>query len=165
MSIRPSVRSLKYLLFTLIVSVYPYDQPWPFFGLSVHPSVRLSVRLDRFPGISRRAHRGNGLQFCILIYPDHFQNWLHFGHGLLIFLLLVWLCLSENLWSNLWFPGIYQRMHGENTLEFCMLMYPHHFQSWLDFGRALLIFLIMVPSHFEFCPVYYNIGHSVYNRS
>ena len=25
----------------------------------------------------------------MLMYPDHFQNWLDYGHGLLIFLIFV----------------------------------------------------------------------------
>ena len=32
--------------------------------------------------------RKNGLKFGMLMYPDHLQNWLHFGHGLLIFPIL-----------------------------------------------------------------------------
>ena len=38
-----------------------------------------------FPGISRRTHGGNGLKLCMLMYLDHFQNWLVYGDGLLIF--------------------------------------------------------------------------------
>ena len=38
-----------------------------------------------FLGISRRTHGGNGLKFCTLMYLDHFQNWLVYGHSLLIF--------------------------------------------------------------------------------
>ena len=40
-------------------------------------------------------HEGNGLKFCMLIYGDHLQNWLDFGHALLIFLIMVPLWLSE----------------------------------------------------------------------
>ena len=32
-----------------------------------------------FPGIYRRTHGGNGLQFCTLMYLDHLQNWLVYG--------------------------------------------------------------------------------------
>ena len=62
---------------------------------SVCPSVRPSVRPNRLPGISRRTHGRNSLTFCMLMYPDHLQNWLDFGHGLLIFLFLASLWLSE----------------------------------------------------------------------
>ena len=41
-----------------------------------------------FPGISWRTHGGNGLKFCTLMYLDHIKNWLVYGHGLLIFLIL-----------------------------------------------------------------------------
>ena len=40
-----------------------------------------------FPGISRRMHGGNCLKFCMLVYLDHLQNWLVYGHSLLIFLI------------------------------------------------------------------------------
>ena len=58
-------------------------------------AVCLSVCPERFPGICRRTHGGNGLKFCMLMYLGHLQNWLDYGHGLLIFLLLVSLWLSE----------------------------------------------------------------------
>ena len=48
-----------------------------------------------FPAISRRTHGGNGLKFCTLVYLDHLQNWLVYGHGLLIFLILALFWLSE----------------------------------------------------------------------
>ena len=63
-----------------------------YMGSLVHPtnrdrfSARPSVRPDRFPGISRRTHEGNGLQFCMLVYPGNLQSWLDYSHGLLIFL-------------------------------------------------------------------------------
>ena len=65
-----------------------------------------------FPGISRRTHGGNGLKFCMLMYPDHLQNWLDYGHGLLIFLLLAPLWLSETgeIWSFRAFFG--ERIEG-----------------------------------------------------
>ena len=52
---------------------------------SVCPSVCPSVRPERFPGICRRTHEGNGLKFDMLMYLDHLQNWLVYGCGLLIF--------------------------------------------------------------------------------
>ena len=84
-------------------SVGPSDQPWPFWGMSVCPS----VRLEWFLGICRRMHGGNGLKFCMLMYPRHLQIWLDYGHGLLIFLLLASLWLSEmgQIWGFRAFPG------------------------------------------------------------
>ena len=38
-----------------------------------------------FPLIRRRIHGGNSLKFGMQMYLDHFQNWLDFGHSLLIF--------------------------------------------------------------------------------
>ena len=40
-------------------------------------------------------HRRNGLQFGVFMYPQHIQNGLNFGHGLLIFLVLALILLSE----------------------------------------------------------------------
>ena len=40
-------------------------------------------------------HRGNGLKFCMLLYPDHLQNWFDFGYSLLIFLILMLFWLGE----------------------------------------------------------------------
>ena len=53
-------------------SVGPSDQPLPFYGMSVCPS----VCAERFPGICWRTLGGNGLKFCMLMYHDHLQNWL-----------------------------------------------------------------------------------------
>ena len=35
-----------------------------------------------FPGIFTKTHLGNGLKFCMLMYLDHFQNWLDYGYSL-----------------------------------------------------------------------------------
>ena len=50
---------------------------------------------DRFLYIFLRTHWGNSLKFGAMVYRDHLQNWLDFGHSLLIFFLLVALWLSE----------------------------------------------------------------------
>ena len=108
LSIRPSVRSLKYLFPSVHGSVGPSDQPWPFCGMSVRPS----VRLERFPGICWRTHGGIGLKFCLLMYLDHLQNWLVYSHSLLIFLIVVlfWLGETGQIWGFRAFPG--ERMEG-----------------------------------------------------
>ena len=102
---------------------------------SVCLSVRPSVRPERFPGICRRTHGGNGLKFYMLMYLDHLQNWLVYGHSLLIFLILALFWLG--------FPVISWRTHEGNGLKFCMLMYLDHLQNWLDFGLGLLNFVIL----------------------
>ena len=63
-----------------------------------------------FLGISWRTHWGNGLKFCMLMYPNHRQNWLDYGHSFLIFSCdqaALWMvqsvCLSVRhtfLWSS-----------------------------------------------------------------
>ena len=54
-----------------------------------------------FPVISRRTHGGNGLTYGMLLYPDHLQNWLDSGYGLVIFLILVlfWLSETGQIWG------------------------------------------------------------------
>ena len=71
----------------------------------------------------------------MLMYLDHLQNWLVYGHSLLIFLILALFWLG--------FPVISWRTHGGNGLKFCMLMYLDHLQNWLDFGLGLLNFVIL----------------------
>ena len=100
-----------------------------YMGPLVHPTNR-----DRFTTCP------NGLQFCILMYLDHLQNWLVYGHGLLIFFNLGTIFTKWN-GSNLGFPGISWRTHGGNGLKVCMLMYLDHLQKWLVYGHSKLIFL------------------------
>ena len=98
----PSVPSLKYPLSTCT---------WV--RLSIRPTVTVlrhvgpSVRPERFSGICRRAHGGNDLKFCMLMYLDHYQNWQDYSYGLLIFLILPLFWLSENgkIWGFRAFAG------------------------------------------------------------
>ena len=41
------------------------------------------------------------------------------------------------------FPGICRGMHGGIGLKFYMLVYLHHLQNWLVYGRGLVIFQIL----------------------
>ena len=105
-SVRLSVRSLKYPLLTC-TWVRWSTRPTVIVLQHVRPSVRPSVRPGRFPGICRRTHEGNGLKFYMLMYLDHLQNWLVYGHGLLIFLILAlfWLSETGQIWGFRAFPG------------------------------------------------------------
>ena len=105
-SVRMYVRSLKYPLLTCTwvrcstlttVTVLRH----------VRPSVRLSVRPERFAGICRRMHGGNSLKFYMLMYLDHLRNWLVYGHSLLIFLILAlfWLSETGQIWGYRAFAG------------------------------------------------------------
>ena len=60
-----------------------------------------------FPGISWKTHRGNGLKYGMLLYPDHLQNGLDYGNGLVIFLILVlfWLSETGQIWCFQAFSG------------------------------------------------------------
>ena len=110
-SIRPS-EAWNTLVWPVLGSVGPPDQPWPFYGMSVRPAVCPSVRPERFPGICRRTHGENGLKFYMLMYLDHFQNWLVYGYGLLIFqiLALFWLSETDQIWGFRAF--LEERMEG-----------------------------------------------------
>ena len=102
LSIRPSVHlsvCLSEAWNTLFPPVHwsvgPSDQPWSFCGMSICPSVCLFIRPKRFLGICQRTHGGKGLKFCMLMYLSQLQNWLDYGHGLLIFFLSAPLWLTE----------------------------------------------------------------------
>ena len=133
-SVRPSVRpseAWNTLFWPVHRSVGPPDQPLPFYGMSVRPSVRLSVRPsvrpsarpERFPGICRRLHGGISLKFYMLMYLDHLQNWLVYGHGLVIFLILALFGLSETgqIWGFRVFPGECMEEMTWNFARWCIL--------------------------------------------
>ena len=65
-----------------------------------------------FPGIFRRTQGGNGLKFCMLMYLGHIQNWIVYGLGLLILLILAlfWFSETGQIWGFRAFPG--ERMEG-----------------------------------------------------
>ena len=75
-------------------------------------------------------HGRNSLKFDKLIYPDHLWNWLHSGHGILVF---PHYSAILTLWnrSNVQFPGIFVTMYGRNGPKFVTfisnLWYP---QKW-----------------------------------
>ena len=118
-SVRPSVRSLKHPLLTCtwVVTILRHVRP------SVRPSICPSVRLERFPGICRRTHRGNGLKFYMLMYLDRLQNWLVYGHGLLIFLILAlfWLSETGQIWGFRAFPEECMQEMASNFACWCIL--------------------------------------------
>ena len=95
-SVHPSVQSLKYPLLTC-TWVRWSTRPTVTVLRHVPPSVCPSVHPERFPGICRRMHGENGLKFYMLMYLDHLQNWLVYGSGLLIFLILALFWLSERV--------------------------------------------------------------------
>ena len=78
---------------------------WPswelirFWSLSVDfthfGSILLKQAKFAISGIFLRTQRRNGLKFGMLMYSDHLQNRLEFGHGLLIFLIWVPFWLSK----------------------------------------------------------------------
>ena len=125
-SVRPSIRPKPE-----ITSFYLYMGPFVHLTNRDHfvacPSERLSVGLffhpERFPGICRRTRGGNGLKFCMLMCLGHLQNWLDYGHGLLIFLLLasLWLSESGQIWGFRAFPGEHTVGMSWNFACWCIL--------------------------------------------
>ena len=76
------------------------------------------------------------------MYLDHLQNWLVYGYGLVIFLILALFGLSETgqIWGFRVFPKELMEKIG---LKFGSLMYLDHLQNWLVYGHGLMIFLIL----------------------
>ena len=100
--------------------------------------------------ILRRMPRRNSLEFGMVTYPDHLQNWLHFGHGLIFFLILAPLWLSEmgQIWGSLVFWGDHMKQWPEiwhadvcwppsELIRFwSQFVDSHHFGATLKFWHA-----------------------------
>ena len=116
------------IMFSSCPSVRPSVRPKPeipsfdlYMGPLVHPTNR-----DRFtacPCICGRTHGGNGVKFCMLMYPGHLQNWLVHGHGLLIFLILAlfWLSETGQIWCFRAFPEERMEEIAWNFACWCIL--------------------------------------------
>ena len=78
---------------------------------SICPSVCPSVRPEKFPGICQRTHGENNLKFCMLMYLNHRQNWLVYGHGPLNFQILALFWLSE-MGQICFFPIFWGKLHN-----------------------------------------------------
>ena len=81
----------------------------------------------------------------MLMYPDHLWNWLHFGHGLLIFLMLAGFWHSETGQICIFQIFSWECMEGMGYIMSCWTILTT-FRSDFDFGHGLLIFLILVMS-------------------
>ena len=131
-SIYLSVRSLKYNLSTC-TWVHWSIRPTVTLLQHVHPSACPSVHPERFLGICQRTHGCNGLKFCMLMYLGHLQNWLDYGHGLLILLLLVPRRLSEM--GQIWGFRVFSQKHMEgmawNFACCCVLVTLRLIRLWL----------------------------------
>ena len=99
------------------------SEAWNTRFLPVHGSVGPSIRLERFPGICRRTHGGNGLKFHMLMHLDHLQNWLVYGRGLLIFLILAlfWLSETGQIWGFRVFPRECIEEMAWNFAHWCIM--------------------------------------------
>ena len=126
LSVRPSVRPKPEIpSFDLYMSplVHPTNRNRFTACPSGRPSVCPSVRPERFPGICRRTHGGNGLKFDMLMYLDCLQNWLIYGHGLLILLILAqfWLSETGQIWGFRAFPTERMEEMASNFARWCIL--------------------------------------------
>ena len=102
------------------------------------------VKQVRF-GVSMHSQE-NGLKFAVLMYLYHLQKLLDFGHGLLIFVILAQLWLSETgqIRGFCAFSG--ERMEGVAWNLACWCILTSLLQNWLDLGHSLLAFLILIMS-------------------
>ena len=102
-----------------------------------------------FPGIFLRIQRRNGLKFGMLMYSDYLQNWIDFGHGLLIFLILAfWRHFDSVKPVRFGVSTIVFRTLGRNGLKFDMLMYPDHL--WTDYIWVKVCWFSSFWHHFKF---------------
>ena len=122
LSVRPSVRP-KPEIPSFDLYMGPLVHPTNRNHFTACPSVRPSVRPERFPGICWRMHGGNGLKFNMLMYLDPLQNWLVYGRGLLIFLILAlfWLSETGQIWGFRAFPGERMDEMAWNFARWCIL--------------------------------------------
>ena len=99
-------------------SIGPSDQSWPFYGMSVCLSVRRGFRA--FAGERMEGMAWNFVCWCC---RGHLQNWLDSGHGVLIFLLMAPLSLSETgqIWGFGTFPRECMKGIGCNVACRCIL--------------------------------------------
>ena len=74
----PSVQHASILPFVQLTNAQVTYQPTDF--PSIRVSVCLPIRPERFPWICTGTHGWTGRELGMLIYPDHRQNWLGFGH-------------------------------------------------------------------------------------
>ena len=128
-SVRPSVRPKPEIpSFDLYMGplVHPTNRnrftACPSVRLSVRPSVRPSVRRG-FRAFVGECIDGNGLKFYMLMYLDRLQNWLVYGYGLLIFLILglFWLSETGQIWGFRAFPGECMEEMASNFARWCIL--------------------------------------------
>ena len=91
-----------------------------------------------------RMHGRNGLNFGMLMYPDHLQNLLNFVPGLLIFLVLAsfWLSETGQIWGLRQFSSECMGGMACNWTCWCILTTFSLFNC-LHFGHGLWIFLIL----------------------
>ena len=102
LSIHPSVRPKIWKTFFAPICWSVILSDWPWLFLSGRPSQVIS-------SISWKTHGENDLKFGMLMYPDHRHDWLDFGHGLLISLILAPLWLNET--AHIW---VFWALSGEH---------------------------------------------------
>ena len=90
--------------YTELISLWLWSVGFCYFGTILTKWNRSNLG---FPGISWGTHKGNGLKYGMLLYPDHLQNWLDYGYCLVIFLILVlfWLSETGQIWGFQAFSG------------------------------------------------------------
>ena len=122
-SVHPSVRSLKYPLLTFTWVCWS-TRP----TVTILRHVRLSVRLSVRPSgeVSGHLPKNAWRKWPQILHSDvswPLQNWLVYGHGLLIFLILAlfWLSETGQIWGFRAFPGECMEEMTSNFARWCIL--------------------------------------------
>ena len=93
-----------------LVRLWSWSVEFPPFGFTLTNGLNLG-----FLGSFWRMHGGNGLKLCMLMYLDCLQNWLVYGHGLLILQILALFWFSET--GQIW---------GFQAFWSCSVVFPHY---------------------------------------
>ena len=111
--------------------------------MCIRPTVTVlrSVRLERFLGISLKTHGGYDPIVSMVMYPDHLQNWLDSGHGLLIS--LFWCHFGLVKRDKFGFSGHFKENTWRKWPEILHVNVPWPPQNWLDHEHGLLNFFLL----------------------
>ena len=98
------------LLFFLILAVFWLSETGQIWGFRAFPGEcmqemalnfacwsGLPSELIKLRRLENPYHWGNGLKFCLLMYPNHLKNWLDYDHSLLICIILRYFDLMKRV--------------------------------------------------------------------
>ena len=136
LSVRPSVRSLKYPLLTC-TWVRWSTQPTVTVLRHVRPSISMGLLYWELMSRPEPAVLPVGTLHSLEWFWVSRRIFIYSHHNTYVFSLR---CPSVRLER---FPGICRGMHRGIGLNLYMLVYLHHVQNWLVYGRGRVIFQIL----------------------